>query len=108
MSDPASFPSSLIHLTEVLHELKATDEAKGGKGEKSKVVCVPTVLLIFNKSDLADATTHALAMNVFRLGDLISLYQTPKRCIQTFSGNCMNLQLAKVLLKWISINEADI
>lgn len=91
----------MIHLTELLNSLKEAErQEKGGKQVDS-----PIVLLIFNKTDLADSTTHSLAMNVFRLGDTISHYQSPRRKIQTFSGNCMNLQLAKMLLKWISNNE---
>jgi hypothetical protein len=106
VSDPGSFPSAMIHLTELLNSLQAADEDPDANNKK---VIIPTVLLIFNKTDMADSTTHSLAMSVFRLGDLITQYQTKERKIQTFSGNCMNLQLAKVLLKWISVNnEADI
>jgi hypothetical protein len=93
ISDPGGYPAAMIHLTELLTTLKDADS----KNER-----IPKVLLIFNKTDLADATTHSLALNVFRLGEVITLYQAPSRCIQTFSGSCMNLQLAKVILKWIS------
>jgi hypothetical protein len=120
LSDPGGYPSALVHLTELLQTLKETDEhqslvltetesnthTENTKAVVKAEVNIPTVLLIFNKTDLADATTHAMAMSIFRLGEVIALYQTPRRCIQTFSGSCMNLQLAKVLLRWISNNEA--
>ena len=90
----------MIHLTEILNSLKDADE----KDNKA----VPAVLIVFNKSDLADSTTCSMAMNIFRFGDMISLYQTSKRNIQLFSGNSMNFQLAKVLLKWLRSDLCDL
>lgn len=122
LSDPGGYPSAVIHLTELLTSLRettllgdmmmkvspsASGPAGGGREEAAAAPpSVPTVLLIFNKADLADAATHALAMSMFRLREVIELYQSPERRIQTFLGSCMNLQLAKVLLKWIANNEA--
>jgi len=105
ISDPGGYPSAIIHLTELLNTLRREDEKNDSKEDDSAVadtMQIPTVLIVFNKTDLADATTHALAITIFRLSDVISLYQTPRRGIQTFSGTCMNLQLGKVLLRWIA------
>jgi hypothetical protein len=114
----------MIHLNELLNSLKGIeadnneelgldrqdkgrDESCDYKLQENTVLqkIIPTVLIVLNKTDLADPTTHALAINFLRLGDIVSLHNSPPlRRIQIFSGSCMNLQLSAVLLKWIEKN----
>jgi hypothetical protein len=59
------------------------------------------VVLIFNKTDLADPIGRNIAFNLLRIEDLLLTY-SPTVPFQIFSGTCLNLKLADTVLKWIA------
>lgn len=59
------------------------------------------ILLILNKTDIADSVVRNMALNILRVEDLLLTYSSSPITFQIFSGTCMNLKLAESILKWI-------
>ena len=60
-----------------------------------------SIILILNKTDIADSIVRNMALNILRLEDLLLTYSSSSTTFQIFSGSCMNLKLAESVLKWI-------
>lgn len=61
-----------------------------------------SILLVLNKTDIADSVVRNMALNILRIEDLLLTYSSSSITFQIFSGSCMNLKLAESILKWIS------
>jgi hypothetical protein len=88
ISDTGSFASAWILLNEVLNQRLFLD----GK----------PIMLVFNKSDLSDPVTRAIAFNTLRVDDLLSLAAQKGLGIHVCYGSSTNLKLAESILKWLS------
>jgi hypothetical protein len=87
ISDGGGLPSAWV----LLNELLSNPLVLAGK----------SVVLIFNKTDLADPIGRNMAFNLLRIEDLLLTY-SPSVSFQIFSGTCLNLRLAETILKWIA------
>lgn len=60
-----------------------------------------SVVLVMNKTDIADSVVRSMAFNLLRIEDLLLTYSSTVS-FQIFSGSCLNLKLAETVLKWIA------
>lgn len=60
-----------------------------------------SVVIILNKTDIADSVVRNITFNLLRIEDLLLTY-SPSVSFQIFSGSSLNLKLAETILKWIA------
>ena len=84
-SDTGSLASSWVLLNELLSNKKDLE----GK----------PILIVLNKTDIADSLSRTLTLNVLRINDLV---ESSPGAIHIFSGSSMDLKLAEEMLKWMA------